>query len=123
MTSLALLIGILITALGVLGLVSPARLMTLDQFFQTPAGLFATGVIRLILGAVLFLAAPESRAPTVLQVFGVVVFVAGVVTLPLGLERFRGFVERWVDRRPALVRPFAVVALVLGVLLSYAFLP
>ena len=77
----------------------------------------------LLMGAALFFAAPASRAPGVLRTLGVLIFVAGVITLFFGPERFRGLVDWWSAHGPRFARIWAALALVLGVLLAYALVP
>ena len=120
MTVIALVFSVLVAALGVLGLVSPAKLLRLEECFRKPPARYVASAIRLLMGAALFLAAPASRAPGVLLTLGVFIFVAGVITLFLGPERFRRLVDWWSAHGPRFARIWAALALVLGVFLAYA---
>lgn len=123
MAWLALTLSLVFAALGALGVASPPRLLDLVRRFQSPAGLYVAAVIRLIFGAALFLAAPGSRAPATVQVLGVLVFLAGLVTPFFGVERFRRILAWWSARGAAFVRAWAVFALAFGLLLAYAVAP
>jgi uncharacterized membrane protein YidH (DUF202 family) len=123
MTLLALVFSLLVAALGALGLLSPSRAQGVVRYFQTPAGLYFAAGLRLVMGLALVFAAPASRAPEVLRVVGVVIVVAGVITLFIGHERFRRLVDWWSARGPALVRVQGAFALALGLLLAYALVP
>jgi len=123
MTTIALIFSLSVVGLGVLGLVAPSRLLSIDRYFQTPAGLYFAAAIRVAMGVALFLAAPASLAPEAIRILGVVIVVAGVATLFFGLDRLRGLVDWWSAHRSALIRPFAVLALVFGLLLTYALVP
>jgi uncharacterized membrane protein YidH (DUF202 family) len=123
MRVIALVFSLLVVALGAMGLVSPSLAVRVARYFQTPAGLYFAAAVRLVMGVALFFAAPASRAPEVLRILGVVVLVAGVVTLFFGVERFRRLVDWWSAKGPALVRAQAAFALALGLLLAYALVP
>jgi hypothetical protein len=120
MTVLALAFSLFVVALGALGLVAPSRIRGFERYFQTPAGLYIAAIVRLVMGLAFFFAAPASRAPEALRILGVVIMVAGVTTLFLGLERFRGLVGWWSSQGSAVVRVWGAFALALGLLLAYA---
>ena len=123
MALVAFVLSICIAALGALGVVAPKRLMAVVRSFQSPAGLYATAAIRLVLGVALVFAAPGSRAPGFIWVLGIVIFVAGLVTPVVGLERFRHLLDWWLARGPGFARVWGAVAFVLGLLLAYAVAP
>ncbi len=123
MTAIAFVLSVLVAALGVLGLVSPSQLLRLEEYSRRPPVRYVASAIRLLMGAALFFAAPASRAPGVLRTLGVFIFVAGVITLFFGPERFRRLVDWWSAHGPAVARIWAALALVLGVFLAYALVP
>ena len=116
MTLLALAFSLSIAALGVLGVVSPSRFLAVVRYFETPTGLYLAGALRVVLGTVLYLAAPPSRAPEFLRVFGVVVAVVGLATPLLGRSRRA---TRVLSGTGLGVRGWAGLALVLGLLLAF----
>lgn len=123
MALIALLFSLGIAALGALGLASPARFVRLIQSFETRAGYYTTIAARLLFGIALVLAAPGSRAPTVLWVLGLIVLAAGLMTMSVGFERFRRLLDWWLARGSGFARVWGAVALVLGALLAYAVAP
>lgn len=123
MTIIALVFGVLIAILGVFGLVSPSKLLRLEEYSRKPPLRYIASVIRLLMGTTLFLAAPASRATGVLQALGILIFVAGVVTLIFDPERFRKLVDWWSAHGHALARVWAALALALGVFIVYALVP
>lgn len=120
MTVIALGFSVFVAALGLLGLASPSLILRFSEPFQTPAGLYLAAALRLIMGAALFFAAPESRAPEALRVLGVIIIVAGVITLLFGPERFHRLLDWWSARGSGFKRAWAAVALALGLFLMYA---
>ena len=90
----ALLAAFIYAVIGLLGLVSPDTLMSARQHVvSTPAGLYVAGATRVIIGLVLILVAPVSRAPKTLRVLGTVVCVQGLAATLSGVERARAVLE------------------------------
>ena len=123
MALIALVISLFIAALGALGVVSPTRLLDVARHFQSPAGIYAAAALRIVFGAALILAAPDSRAPAVVRVLGIIILVAGLITPLFGVERSRKVLEWWSARGPAFMRIWAGVALAFGLLLVSAVVP
>ena len=119
MTVIAIIFSVLVAALGVVGLVWPAKLLRLEEYFRRTPARYVASAIRLLMGASLFFAAPGSRAPGALGAFGIFIFVAGVITLFLGPERFGRLVDWWSAHGPRFARIWAALALALGVFLAY----
>jgi hypothetical protein len=120
MTVIALVFSVFVAALGVLGIAWPTKLLRLEEYFRKGPARYVASVVRLLMGAALYFAAPASRAPGVLLTLGVFIFVAGLITLFFGPERFRRLVDWWSVHGPRLARVWAALALVLGVFLVYA---
>jgi hypothetical protein len=123
MAFVALVLSLFVAALGALGMFSPMRLLDIVRHFQSPAGIYAAAALRIILGVVLFLAAPTSRAPEVVRILGIIILVAGLITPLFGLERFRRLLDWWSARGPAFMRVWAGFALAFGLLLAYTVVP
>ena len=116
------LFGLFITALGVAGLASPQRLLALVTRAQSQLGLYLIAGIRLLLGAALLMAAPESRAPLYLQVLGVLSLVSGIVTPFFGVRRFEAILDWWRRRAPWAVRLWSAIVILFGASLIWAVL-
>jgi hypothetical protein len=123
MTLVALIICLLTSAFGALGIASPSRLLAVVRHFQTPVGLYFAAGIRVLLGVALLFAAPTSRAPGLILILGVAIIVIGVITPFFGLERFRRLLDWWSAQGSAFVRGWAVLALLFGLSLAYALVP
>jgi membrane-bound ClpP family serine protease len=123
MNFIAFILSLFIAALGVLGMVSPMRLLNIVRHFQSPAGIYAAAALRIILGVALFLVAPTSRAPEIVRIVGIITLVAGLITPLFGLERFRRLIDWWSARGPAFMRIWAGFALAFGLLLAYTVAP
>ena len=123
MTLVALIICLLTSAFGALGIASPSRLLGAVRYLQTPMGLYFAAGIRVLLGVALLFAAPTSRAPGPIYILGVFIIVIGVITPFFGLERFRRLLDWWSAQGSAFIRGWAVLALVFGLSLAYAIVP
>jgi hypothetical protein len=120
MTYTALGFSLFIAAMGALGVASPARLFSILRTLQTPAGLYGSGAIRVLLGVVLLLVAPTSKAPDFLRIFGVIAVAAGIATPLVGLERVGKVMEWWIAKPGPVLRAWAAFPLALGLYLAWA---
>ena len=114
------ILGVVMVAIGVLGVVQPQRLVDFVTYFRRPTRFRIAILVRLVLGIVLLIAAPSCRWPVVVQVVGVIAIVAAVVILACGQKRLDTFIAWWVTRPPAVMRVSALFALAFGALLFYA---
>jgi len=123
MTLVALIICLLLSAVGAVGVASPPRLLAFVRSFQTPMGLYYAAAIRVVLGVALFFAAPDSRAPELIRILGIFIGVMGLITPFFGVDRFRRLLDWWSEQGTAFVRVWALLALALGLSLVYALVP
>lgn len=123
MTLAALLIGLLIAAEGILGIAAPDPFLTAVRSLQTPPVIFLAAAIRLVFGVVLVRAAPSSRSPKVLRVFGYLMVIGGLLTPFVGGQAAHVILDWWSEGGPGLVRVWAAAALALGVFIVYAVSP
>ena len=121
MTLLVALIGALIALLGATGLVRPSMLVgMLDWVWRTRRGLYGVVALRLCIGVILVVAAPECRYPTAMRILGVISIVSATLVPVLGLERIRALVSWWAARPPLFIRAWAVFAIAFGGFLIHA---
>lgn len=123
MSIVVMIMGALSVVLGLIGVGSPTRLIGIVRSVQSTPGLYAAAAVRLLLGAALFLSAPSSRWPDVFQGLGVLVFIAGLITPFLGVERFGRLLDWWASRGTELLRVWAGFTILFGLLLVFAFGP
>ena len=123
MAIVAFVISLFVAVLGAIGVFSPMRLLGIVRQFQSPAGLYVAAILRAVLGAALLLAAPASHFPEIVRIIGIIIFVSGLVTTLLGIERFRRILHWWSARGPAFMRLWAGFAFVFGLFLAYNMVP
>ena len=100
----AMAVGLAIAAFGALGLASPPVLLELGRALQSTGGLYLVAFIRLVSGAILIWAAPNSRTPRILLALGILIIIAGVVTPFIGVERARGIFDWWASQGSSMAR-------------------
>jgi len=123
MTWVVALFGIVITLLGILGLVRPGSLIRLvQQPWQSQRGLYLSIGIRLVFGIVLLLAASQSRFPEAFSILGIISLAAAAVAPFLGFARLQRFVQWWANRSSGFVRGWSLVAAAFGGFLFYGSL-
>lgn len=123
MAFIAFVLGTLTALAGLVGLVAPGVLGGLALAFRGPLGLGLAAAIRLTLGAALFLAAPASRAPFAFRALGAAIFVVGVLTPFIGVERFDALLEWWAALHPGTARTWSACAAAIGIAIAYGIIP
>lgn len=121
MKVLGYMVAALLLILGVVGLLTPARLFAMVQFTTTPLGVYVAAGVRVAIGLILIGAAARSRFPNVLRVLGALALTGGLATLFVGTKGAQTLAE-WVGRSPGLtpIRVFGIFALVVGSFIAYA---
>ena len=120
--SLALLAGLFMVAIGVVGIITPASLVTLGQFSVTPIGLYVVAALRVCIGLVLVGVSPVSRTPKTLRVFGIIAVVAGLTTPLVGADRAAAILHWWSAQGPAFLRLWAGLPVAFGGFILYVVL-
>ncbi len=120
MKLLATAMGILIAAIGVVGIAAPLVLLEFGRSLQTPSALYVVAAVRIIFGAVLLWVAGASRMPRTLRVIGIVIVVAGLLTLFFGVERSQAMLDWWSSQGLLFMRAWAGVAVIFGLFIVYA---
>jgi hypothetical protein len=120
MRIIALLLSLLVAAMGALAILAPSRANDLARMFANRAGLYIATAIRLVLGAGLLFVAGASRAPMTLRVFGVIILVVAILMPLLGLDRHRRMIDWWLSVGRTIQRAWGLVALAFGIFLIYA---
>ncbi len=120
MKRLSFLVGVIITAIGILGIAAPAVLLEAMRLAQTQIGLYVVSALRVVFGLVLIGAAAASRLPKTLRVLGALIIIAGIITPFFGVERTRAIINWWSAQGTAFMRCWAVLAAIFGLFIIYA---
>ena len=117
---IVLVVSIFDAVMGVLGLVSPAKMVSFVSRWQSKTGLWVAFIVRLAFGISLWLVALTSRAPVFLQVLAVVSVVSALVLPLIGVSRFKSILSWWSSRSPVFIRVWLAVAVVFGVFILWS---
>lgn len=123
MRLLAILFGLIIAALGILGIAAPTTLLDVAAFALTEVGLYVAAAFRVAFGMVLIVAATASRLPRTLRVLGVLIVIAGLITPFFGVERAQAMVDWWSAQGTLFMRAWAALPVILGLFTIYAVTP
>ena len=123
MRLLAMLVAILLFAVGTVCAVFPGAMLAAAPSLLTTAGLYSIGALRLGMGVVMFWAAGPSRYPRVLRALGVLFIVAGVATPIFGVDRARGMMELGAAQGSLLIRAAGLLILAFGAFIAHAVTP
>jgi hypothetical protein len=123
MSKLAAVFGVLVAAIGILGIVAPAALLEVARLAATPLGLYVAAAVRIVFGLVLMGAAASSRAPSALRILGALIVLAGIMTPLFGVERARAVIDFLSARGTAPLRGMASLALLFGLFVLHAVAP
>lgn len=123
MAFIAFTLGALTAIIGTIGIVLPDWLAALTTAFHGPLGLTIAAALRLLLGAALFVAAPQSRAPLAFRALGAVTFVVGLLTPLIGVARFDALLDWWAALDPWIARIWSACAAALGGMIAYGIIP
>jgi hypothetical protein len=118
-TTIVLVFGILIVLLGVYGMAQPVPFLRFVGRFRSPAWLNAAALIRVALGIVLLLAAPDCRFTLAVQILGVLVILAGVVLPMLKRSSVEGLMDWFIGLSLPTLRAWLVVAIFIGLFFFY----
>lgn len=120
MKTTVLIVGVVITLLGLLGASWPKPFKTLIGTLRSTGMLYFAATIRVALGIVLLLAAPSCRFTVALYVFGVITMFSGLLLPILGQVRFAALIGWWVGLSAGTIRASMFLAVALGAFLIVA---
>lgn len=112
--------GVAVCLLSVWGIVVPDKMMSFVYgALEKDWGIHLAVFLRLVLGAALVIAAPDSRFPLVFEILGWIAIVAAVTLVFMGRTRLRKLVA-WFEHMPMpLIRVWLLFAIAFGALLVY----
>lgn len=117
---IVLALGVIVCALSAWGLMAPDKIWKLvNGAMDKDWGIYVAVIARLLLGAALVIASPESRFPLTFEVLGWIAVVAAVAILLLGRERLRKFVAWFEQFSPTIIRVWLLFGIAFGALLIY----
>ncbi len=126
MKTLAFVIGLLIGAVGVIGIIAPSGLVWIAEHSVTSGAFYVIATVRIAFGLLLISVAPVSRASKTLRVLGSIILILGITTGLTGLvaiERAYATIEWWLRQGSGVIRLTGIPVLALGTFVAYACAP
>ncbi len=120
MQLLAMALGGIVGAMGLVGVAAPSVLLAFGRALQRPTALYIAAAIRVGFGAVLVRVAPRSRMPKPLRILGCLSILVGVLMPFLGVARFQALLAWWAAQGAPLLRLWSGVAVALAGFIVYA---
>ena len=117
------ILSALLSALFLLGVVRPHRLIAVARGVLGGTGVAGAVGVRLVLAALLWFSAPVSSTPDTFRILASVMLVAAISALVLGTDRVVRLLDRMAGWRPAFVRLPIAIGLVLCVFMLWSVLP
>ena len=109
--------GMLFALMGIAYLLRPDIIKKLMGFFKKGKRIYFAGLIRFALAVVFFVAARECRYPWIIFASGIIFLISGLLIFMLGPEKIRRILD-WYQDQPALIfRIIALVVLIFGVII------
>jgi len=120
MVILIALIGVFLIFVGLVVLIVPRAMTQTLKVFLDRRWVPAASIIRIVLGLVLIFGADDTRLPTFVLGFGVLVLIAGIAIPFIGFERIQRLVHFWLRQTDSVLRLWSLGALGLGGVLVWA---
>lgn len=122
MKTIALGIAALLILVGLTGVLWPEGLLDLLKYSFTSTGIYIAAITRMVLGALLLVAAQATRTPKTIRVIAVIIFLAGVATALTSAERAQVLKDWWLSHGPDFLRIAACFPLAVGFFILIATL-
>ncbi|MHC4204460.1 MAG: hypothetical protein ACYSTT_07395 [Planctomycetota bacterium] len=113
-------LGMLFTLMGIVYLLRPDIIKKLMGFFKKGKRIYFAGLIRFVLAVVFLVAARECRYPWIIFASGIIFLMGGLLIFLLGPERIRRIFD-WYEQQPAIIfQVIALVVLVFGIIIIFS---
>ena len=116
-----LALGAIICTLSLWGFIAPEKLWKMiNGVMEKDWAIHIAVIMRLLLGAALIIAAPQSRFPVAMEVLGWIAIVAAIAILFMGRDRMKKFIAWFQRMTNTMVRVWLVFGIAFGAFLVYA---
>lgn len=122
MRTIVLLLATVMVLFGLTGVFWPEGLTQVAKYSVNPTGLYVVAAGRIILGALLFIGARATRLPKTLRVIGILIFLAGISTLFMSVQRTQAIVDTLLAHGAEFFRVAACIPLIGGLVIGGAAL-
>ena len=113
-------LGILFVLMGIAYLLRPDIIKKLMGFFKKGIRIYFAGLLRFALAVVFLVAARECRYPWIIFASGLIFLIGGLLIFMLGPEKIRRILD-WYEQQPALIfRVIALIVLAFGAIIIFS---
>jgi len=113
-------LGMLFALMGIAYLLRPNIIKKLMGFFKKGKRIYFAGLIRFALAIVFLVAARECRYPWIIFASGIIFLIGGLLIFMLGPEKIRRILD-WYEQQPALIfRVIALIVLAFGAIIIFS---
>lgn len=113
-------LGMLFALMGIAYLLRPDIVKKFMGFFKKGKRIYLAGLIRFVLGVVFLVAARECRYPWIIFASGIIFLIGGLLIFMLGPEKIRRILD-WYQNQPTLIfRVIALVVLAFGAIIIFS---
>jgi hypothetical protein len=121
MPILVKILGIVIIGIVFIVLIRIDTLKRLLNFvLEQTTMIYVIGVIRIIIGSFLLLAASQCKIPVIILVIGLILLASGILVFLIGTERAKKMLGWMLAQTPVMQRVWVTAALIIGALMVYA---
>ena len=120
MSQVVVIVGLGILLFSISIFISPAKLKRLLQIFIERRWWQYAMAIRLVIGILFLVAAPDTHAPTVVRILGIIFILAGAALPIMGPARIERLIHWWLARRESTYRLWAIVVAGFGMLIMWS---
>jgi hypothetical protein len=120
MLIVAQLIGASAVIMGIAFLASLTTLKGFINFWRDGERLYLAGLVRILIGIFLIMAAAQCKIPLVVSLLGCLCLVGGMLIFIVGMERFKAMLLWWDATPAAVLRVITFIPIGIGILLLYA---
>lgn len=112
------IIGILMISVAIIMMISPASIRKfLNWAMEDGKVIYFGGVVRLVIGIFLLLAASQCKIPIVIVILGILTLATGISVFLIGLERCRKLLDYMLKRNDMALRFILLIPIVVAVLM------
>jgi len=120
MVGLVKLMGIVMVALGAIYLVKPATMKKYIHFWLKGKRIYFGGILNLLIGIIFLAAASQCILSWFVTILGILSLIKGILIFAFGLKKITAMAEGLTKRSVKILRIFAFIALVAGIVLIYS---
>lgn len=114
------IMGVVISLVGLTFLFNPALMKKFISFMKDSNKIYIIGTLRLVLGVIFILAAPQANYSPVIMAIGILMVIGGILIFAIGRKRVTAMMEWCLNMPDSNARLFAIVPVLLGVLILFS---